>query len=180
MSGGRWPTVVTVEVWTDVNASPEEIYAFVLDFEGYPAYSDHLTSVRVDGDGSPGTTYEFNLAWWKVSYTARSIVTALEPPHRIEWRLVSRLDANGVWEIEPRTADGNEELCRVTWRASYDPASVTGDVVDLPRFVSLGWVLSKVRPIVVSEVEALVEAAVANLEGERRPVDLTVEWSTDS
>jgi uncharacterized membrane protein len=180
MSGGRWTNVDTVEVWTDVAASPAEIYDFVLDFEGYPAYSDHLKSVLVDGDGSPGTTYDFTLSWWKVSYTARSVITALDPPHRIEWRLASKLDAHGAWEIEPRSEDGSEDRCRVTWRASYDPESVTGDVVDLPGFVSLGWVLSKVRPVVVSEVNTLVEAAIADLEGERRPVNLSVEWSTDA
>jgi hypothetical protein len=47
-------------------------------------------------------------------------------------------------------------------------------MLDLPRFVSLDWVVGKVKPILVEEAERVVERIVADVEGRRREVELVV------
>ncbi|WP_336037154.1 type II toxin-antitoxin system RatA family toxin [Halobacterium yunchengense] len=159
----------TVEVRTDVRVPPAEAYAFLLDFQGYAEYSEYLQSVRRDGDGGPGTTYELTFAWWKLSHTVRSRVTATEEPHRIDWELVGGIDAHGSWLVEEA-----ESGCAVSLVVTYDAGSARG-TLDLPAFVSLDWVVDRVVDLVVEEGERVVERVVADLEGERRPVDLAVE-----
>lgn len=168
-------------VSTAVYCPPEEIYGFLVDFPRYANYSKHLTDVaRTEGDGSPGTRYALRFAWWKLSYTVRSEVTAVDPPERIDWRIVRGLDATGRWEIEPlddppadAPADA-EWACRVRFLVSFDPRSADVDSLDLPRFISLDWVVEKLEPALEREARRVVERAVEDLEGERRPIDLTV------
>jgi len=165
--------VDTVEVSTVVYLPPEEVYEFLLDFPRYARYSEHLTGVRQFGDGTPGTEYALEFAWWKLTYTARSRVTDAEEPHRIDWRVVKDIDAVGHWRVEP--LDGEET--EVTLVVEYAPESAEDDAVDLPRFVSLDWVVEKVKPKVRAEAERVVRRIVADLEGERRDVSLEIETS---
>jgi hypothetical protein len=51
---------------------------------------------------------------------------------------------------------------------------VSAGIVDLPRFVSLDRVLEKATPLVEREARTVLERLVAELEGEPRPIDLTV------
>jgi uncharacterized membrane protein len=90
--------VDSVEVSTVVYVPPEEVYDFLVDFPRYAKYSKHLEEVERDGDGSEGTRYDLTFSWWMLSYTARSEVTGLEPPDRIDWQLVRHLRAR----ISPR------------------------------------------------------------------------------
>jgi uncharacterized membrane protein len=159
----------------------EEVYDFLVDFPRYANYSKHLRDVeRRGGDGSAGTRYALHFSWWKLNYTAVSEVTELVPPERIEWRTVDGFRARGRWRLEspdspPADApDGVDETCRVLFEVSYDPRSAEGNV-DLPRFVSLGWVIDKVKPLISSEAERIVERVVEDIEGRERPVELTVE-----
>ncbi|QLC34063.1 SRPBCC family protein [Halarchaeum sp. CBA1220] len=185
----------TVEVSTTVYAPREEVYDFLLDFPGYADYSKHLESVRADGDGGPGTEYHLTFAWWKLDYTLHSRVTDVERPERIDWEVTKDLDAAGQWLVEEPEADdgrsdagggatdegdaggegatGDADACRVRLVVTYDPNSADG-VLDLPMFVSLDWVIEKVADLVVEEGERVVERVVADLEGERRRVDLDV------
>ena len=168
--------VEELEVGTDVHLPPEEVFAFLLDFPRYANYSEYLESVESFGDGGVGTEYALTFTWWKVNYTVRSRVTTIERPERIEFRLVTGLRANGAWTVEP-TGDGDSH---VRFLAQYDPDSVAGDAVSLPSFVSVGRVVEKVMPFLTEEAERVVERVVADLEGERRPVDLEVSRrSTD-
>lgn len=170
-----------IVVTTVVYVSSEEVYDFLADFSIYSGYSKHLKEVRARGDGSPGTKYEFLLAWWKLTYTARSEVTDVSPPERIDWRITKDIDAHGCWRIEeldtlPDDApDDAETACRVTFEIRFDPDSVNKGAVDLPRLVSLDRVIEKVKPIVIREAERIVERMVADLEDRRRRVELTVE-----
>ncbi|MFB6108747.1 MAG: type II toxin-antitoxin system RatA family toxin [Haloplanus sp.] len=169
-----------IHVSTVVGLPPAEVYDFLVDFPRYARYSEYLTDVTADGDGSPGTTYRLRFAWWKLSYAVRTEVTALDPPTSVEWRVVSDLDAEGRWRVEPLDAvpdhlpDDVETACRVHFEASFDPDSVARDRLDLPRLVSLSWVVGKVTPILVSEAERVVERVVADVEGRRREVRLVV------
>jgi uncharacterized protein YndB with AHSA1/START domain len=172
--------VDTLEVTTVVYLPREEVFDFLVDFPGYARYSKHLKNVVQDGDGGPGTRYALRFAWWKLTYTARSEVTAVERPERIEFRILRDLDATGHWAVEPADVPADappdvETASRVRFAVEYDPTSVSAGSVDLPAFVNLSWVIDRVRPVVVREAERVVERVVADLEGRERPVELTVE-----
>ena len=161
-----------LEVATDVYADRETVYEFLLSFPGYAEYSEHLDSVTTHGDGDPGTEYDLHLAWWRISYTARSRVTAVDPPERIDWCLVGGLTARGAWVIEP--LDGDETGSHVRLVVDYDPSSADSSTLGLPRLLSIDALVDRARPIVREEAERVVERVVADLEGEPRSVDLTV------
>lgn len=160
-----------VEVATTVYLPPEEVHAFLLDFPRYAEYSEHLTAVRQYGDGTPGTEYELDFAWWKLSYTARSRVTGVDNPERIDWRVVKDIEAVGRWDV----ARLDDEATRVALVVEYAPDSADDTGFDLPRFVSLDWVVEKVKPKVKAEAERVVRRIVADLEGEQREVDVEIE-----
>lgn len=171
-------------VSTVVHESPGVVYEFLLDFPGYVNYSNYLDRVTtLDGDGGPGTRYALQFSWWKLSYTAHSEVTEVDPPRSIDWRLVEDIDAHGRWLIEPDETDaetgGTVDTCRVSLEVYFDPDSASSSALDLPRFVSMNWVLGKTIPLVKSEAERVVERAVASVEGEERPVELDVFVDSD-
>jgi len=165
--------VKRLTVSTDVEIPPSEAYEFLLDFPGYAEYSKHLTGVEQDGDGGPGTEYRLHFAWWKLTYTAHSRVTDVDPPHRIDWEVTKHIDAEGRWEIEP-LHDRENPASRVSLVVEYDPESVSESAISLPPLVGLDWVVGKATGLIEKEGERVVERIVADLEGERRPVDLHV------
>lgn len=172
-----------IHVSTVICLPAEEVYDFLLDFPRYGRYSEYLTDVTADGDGSPGTCYRLRFAWWKLSYTAHTEVTDVDPPERIHWRVTRDVDASGRWRIEPLD-DAPPELpadraCRVHFEVEFDPDSVGSGIVDLPRFVSLDWVVDRVKPVLVEEAERVVERIVEDVEGQPRDVDLVVHEAPD-
>ena len=172
-----------VEVSTVVYLPPEEIYEFLEDFPRYARYSKYLDAVEQNGDGGPGTQYDLTFAWWKVSYTARSAVTAVDPPDRIEWELVKDLEAHGRWQIDPdpdATPPDREAASRVRFVAEFDPSSTSRRALDLPRLISFDWLVGKVKPLILEEAERVVERIVADIEGERREVELTIHETPSS
>lgn len=189
-----------VEVSTVVFAPRAEIYDFLLDFTGYGRYSSYIEHIERTGDGGPGTRYDITVSWWKLDYTANSEVTATDRPDRIDWRLVGALEAGGYWGIEPMTdadaiadalpagvgsatendEDGQREASRVVLRIEYDPDSVSSRSLSLPAFVPVDAVVDRVAPHVQGEAESIVEDVVEELEGERRPVELTVHERPES
>lgn len=56
----------------------------------------------------------------------------------------------------------------------YDASSAQLGSIDLPRFVSVAWVVEKVKPKIRAEATRIVERVVADLEGQPRDVDLDV------
>ena len=172
-----------VEVSTVVYVPPDEAYDFLVDFPRYADYSKYLEEVRRDGDGSPGTRYALRFAWWKLTYTAQTRVVDANPPNKLDWRVTKDIDADGYWSVAdvseeaPKDVDAASE---VTLRIEYDPDSVTAGSIDLPRFVSLSWVVEKVTPLIQNEAERVVERIVTDLEGEHRDVELTVHTRPDA
>ncbi|QSG09134.1 type II toxin-antitoxin system RatA family toxin [Halapricum desulfuricans] len=170
----------TIEVSTVVYRSKADVYGFLVDFPRYASLSKYLRDVRQDGDGSAGTNYRLRFAWWKLSYTAHSTVTGLDPPDRIDWRLTKDLDARGAWVLESaRPPDDRDAATRIRFLAHYDPHSAGKGTIDLPRFVSLNWVIEKARPLVRKEAERIVERLVTELEGESRQAELEIRTGTD-
>lgn len=168
--------VERVEVTTVVYADQERVYDFLLDFPGYARYSEYLTRVDQRGDGQVGTQYDLQFAWWKLTYTAQSEVVDVDAPDRIDWRITKDIDATGHWFATPVDApEGEDAATEVRFLVEYDPDSAKVGNVDLPRFVSISWVIEKVQPKIRSEATRIVERVVADLEGARREVDLTVD-----
>jgi hypothetical protein len=110
-------------------------------------------------------------------------VTDVEPPERIDWRSVSGIDAEGSWRIDPLDAPEDRpddpppgvdpaDATELRLRVEFDAGSVTR--VSFPGPLSVEAVVEKVKPLVVTESESVLEAVVADLEGQPRPVDLTV------
>ena len=171
-----------LEVSTDVYLPAKEVYEFLVDFPRYARYSTHLEAVEQHGDGSPGTEYELVFSWWVLSYTARSRVTGVDPPERIDWRTVKDIDARGHWRIEALTDSdvtederpGETVTSRVYFVVEYDRSSARRDAVKLPRFISFDTVLDRITAKLKSEATTVVERVVADLEGEEREVDLRV------
>ena len=168
-------------VSTDVYVSPAEVYEFLRDFEGYSRFTEYLKRVeRIHGDGGVGSRYALRFAWWKLTYTARSEVTDVDPPRRIDWRVTKDIDAHGFWRIDPfeelppNAPEYADEGCRVTFEVRFDAESADTSAVSLPRFVSFDRVLGMVRPKVQEEAERIVRRAVRELEGRDRDVRLEV------
>ncbi|GAB7010490.1 SRPBCC family protein [Halorubrum trueperi] len=192
-------------VRTEVYADPEDVYDFLLDFSRYARYSEYLRDVRtLEGDGGPGTRYALAFAWWKVTYTAHSRVTGVEPPEWIDWEITKDIDADGCWRVTPKSGEGRESgesegedeseesgerererevdsrnlgrppACKVALEVEFDPGSASSDALDLPRLVSFDWVLRKAIPLIRREAERVVERAVRDLEGSTRDVELDV------
>jgi uncharacterized protein YndB with AHSA1/START domain len=179
----------TLEAETSVDAPIGDVFDLLVDVPRYVAYSKYLQSVEADGDGGPGTIYRLRFEWWRLSYTAVSRVEGIDRPRRIDWRVVKDVDARGSWQLTPvggaddeteTAADGDvpEEdgaaATRVTIGVEYDPDSATPGILDLPRFVSLDRVVERATPLVEREARRVLERLVADLEGEARPIDLTV------
>ncbi|WP_435153247.1 SRPBCC family protein [Haladaptatus sp. DFWS20] len=173
----------SVELSTVVYVPPEEAYEFLIDFPNYANYSKHLTGVTHEGDGGPGTEYDIHLQWWKIQYTVRSEVVELDRPNRIDWKIIKDINAHGHWRVEevPEEApEGGETASRVWLSIQFDADSADSGMLDLPMFVSLGWVVNKVKPLVLREAETVVERIVADLEGEPRDVNLVIHDKPDS
>lgn len=173
----------SVEVSTVVYLPPEDVYEFLVDFPRYARYSKHLDEVNQHGDGSAKTLYDLTFVWWKLSYTARSEVTELTPPERIDWQLVRHIDARGYWQVTPEPDSAPEDrshASRVRFVVNFRPDSADSDAIQLPRFISMGWVIEKVTPKIREEAERVVRRVVADLEGEEREVTLEIHATPDS
>jgi len=167
--------VTVLDVSTTVDVPPAEAYEFVLDFEGHSDYSEHVDDVVRRGDGGVGTRFDVELSWWKLSYTFPTEVTDLEAPNRIDWRTPNGLHARGAWLFEPGDGGADRET-EVTLRARYDRSR--SRLPPTPPLVSFDDVLDRLKPIVRREARRVFEHAVADLEGERRRVDLDVDVRT--
>lgn len=166
-----------LEVSTLVYLPPEEIYEFLVDFPRYAKYSKYLDRVTRCDDGSSETEYDLTFAWWKLSYTARSRVIDVDPPERIEWELISDLDARGHWRIESEREAAPadvETASRVYFFVEFDPGTANPGVIDLPSLTSMDWVIRRVTPKIRAEAEEVVRRVVHDLEGRRRDVTLDV------
>ena len=176
----------TIVVSTVVYEEPETVYKVLIDFPRYAKYSEYLTAVRrLRGDGGVGTRYALDFAWWKLTYTAHSEVVDVDPPDKVDWRVIKDLSANGHWEIDRREdlpADAPEDAtvaCDVSLRIDFDPGSADSSAVNLPSLVSMGWVLKKVIPLIKNEAERVVQRAVNDVEGRRRDVEFSVRVDSE-
>jgi len=170
-----------LDLTTTIHAPPADVYDFLLDVEGFPAYSEYVRGVTRRGDGGAGTEYGVALAWWKLTYTVRFRVVDLDPPERVVWRVVEDVESELVWHLEPTTVDDPavDEATAVTLTARYDPETADRGALTLPPFVPTSRVVAMARPVVRREAERILERVVADLEGEPREATLTIEVHPD-
>jgi ribosome-associated toxin RatA of RatAB toxin-antitoxin module len=162
-------------------APPEELYEFITGMRGYSQYSPYLDEVRQYGDGSPGTDYEIVVSWWRLSYTSHTRVTEARPPERVGWRTTKGLRARGYWGIEPlpdaEAPPDREHATRVRLRIQFDPE--TFGSVPLAG-LTLDRLFERIKPLVVEEAENIVAGMAADIEGERRDVDIEIHRGPES
>ncbi|MFW5911168.1 MAG: SRPBCC family protein [Halolamina sp.] len=163
-----------------------DVFAFLREFPGYANYSKYLDRVdELDSGPDERARYALRFTWWKLDYTARSAVTEIVDDERIEWEILGEFDATGRWQVAPcdRPADAPdwaETATAVRFEVEYHPETAHAGLVDLPRLVSLDWVIEKVEPLIEREAERVVSRAAADLEGRTRAVDLTVRTGDDA
>jgi hypothetical protein len=186
MPPSELPGVDTIVVSTVVYEEPEAIYEVLIDFPRYATYSEYLTGVdTLRGDGSVGTQYALNFAWWKLNYTAHSEVVDVEPPTRIDWRVIKDINANGHWRVDPLESLPSDapadaiDASKVSLQIDFDPHSADSDAVSLPRLVSMGWVIKKVIPLIKGEAEQVIQRAVTDVEGRQRDVEFTIQTESE-
>ena len=176
-----------VELSTVVYVPREEAFEFLLDFTNHERYSEYVSDVTRRGDGAVGTRFDITLQWWKLSYTLTPAVTELDRPNRIDWRIPKDVHAKGYWGLEPAdeepdatdaAADGGRAIedeapaTRIRLRIEFDRRRSRLGRLSLPPMVSTDWVLRRIKPLAAREAQQVFERAVADLEGERRRVDL--------
>jgi len=179
--------VDAVELSTVVYVPREEAFEFLLDFTNHERYSEYVSDVTRHGDGSVGTRFDITLRWWQLTYTLTPAVTGLDRPNRIDWRIPNDVHARGYWALEPvdeepgngeTAADGgggdddDRPATRVRLRIEFDRRRSRLGRLRLPPLVSTDWVLRRIKPLAAREAGQVFERAVADLEGERRRVDL--------
>jgi hypothetical protein len=177
--------VDALELSTVVYAPREEAFEFLLDFTNHERYSEYVSDVTRRGDGTVGTRFDITLQWWKLSYTLTTAVTDLDRPRRIDWRVPDDVRAHGYWAVEEADAEGSTggpsdlasdggNASRIRLRVEFDRHRSRLRGLRLPPLVSTDRVLRRVKPIAAREARRVLSRAVADLEGERRPVDLEV------
>lgn len=158
-----------------------EVYDALFDFTRYHRYSDYVEDAAIRGEGV-GTRFALTFAWWRLDYTLRGRVTDCDPPERIDWAVTRDVDARGYWSIEdaPEAAPPDVETAtRARIHVEFDRSSArTGSI--LGPFVSTDWVLGRILPLVEPEAKRIARRVVADLEGEPRPVELTVHATPDT
>lgn len=167
----------TVEASTLVYQSPEEIYEFLVDFQRYEEYSKYVTNIDRQGEEDAGAVYDIDVSWWKITYTARAEVTDVDPPTRIDWEVVKDIDAHGYLEIEhvpDEAPDGESDATRVRCYAEFDLESADGEALNLPGFIPIDRIIDRVKPKAQTFARIVVQRMIADLEGEKREVDLKV------
>jgi hypothetical protein len=134
---------------TSVNARPDEVWATVADFDGYPAWHPLVHWIRVRTDWSTKVT-----ARVRIKRTTRLSGSLIEhdPPSLINWDASHR-----IWG-----------LLRVRYTLRISPTAAGSDVIQSVRVT--GW-LSRLVPAVLSSLpDALAETAHAlKREIEREP-----------
>jgi hypothetical protein len=173
--------VETVEASTLVYLSPEEIYDYLSDLRQFEDSSKYVTDINREGD-DPLSLYEITVSWWKIGYTARVEITDVDPPNRIDWKLVKSVDAHGYFEIEhvPEEApEGRPDACRVVVHGEFDPDTVTAEALDLPKLIPVSRIIDKVAPKAEPAARIIGGRIVSDMEGEKRSIELTVHERPD-
>lgn len=91
---------------------PERAFAALLDVHGFPRWAVGLSGARAldargleTGEIQPGTTLEFVLSAAGLTHTVSGEITAVDPPHLLEWRYTKGATGTGGWYVEEAGTD---------------------------------------------------------------------------
>jgi uncharacterized protein YndB with AHSA1/START domain len=92
--------------------SPDRVFAALLEVRGFPKWAVGLRGARAldargreTGEIQPGTTLEFVLSAAGLTHTVASEITAVHPPHLLEWRYTTGATGTGGWYVEEAGTD---------------------------------------------------------------------------
>jgi ribosome-associated toxin RatA of RatAB toxin-antitoxin module len=99
---------------TEIDATPGECFAAIVDFPEYPNWSSVITTTHVldtDADGLPRTV-EFELDM-KIKTIRYVLEYAYERPGRVTWKLVEGdvADVEGAYTFEPAGRKRTKATC---------------------------------------------------------------------
>jgi hypothetical protein len=159
----------------------EAVYDRLFEYTGYSRHTPNLDDVTIDGTGA-GTEFALTFSWWQLEYTARCRVTGVDPPARIDWEVLGGIESEGYWALdpEPSSAPPGGDATRVRLRIEFDRANSRVGGIRLPPMVSVDWVLRRIKPVVRREARRLTGRVVADFEGQRRPVELSVHATPET
>src|SRR3954469_3019492 len=133
----------------EVNASPEDCYALVLELDRYPEWQSQVRSAEVlerDGEGRPVVVETVSDA--RVRELKYRLRYKNETPGRMSWTSVDGdvKDVNGEYRFEP--VDGGRT--RVTFRLEVDPGRrlgvlLRGPLADKVRDYVMGSTLDELK-----------------------------------
>jgi uncharacterized protein YndB with AHSA1/START domain len=91
------PVIARAEI--QIAASPETVWQWMANIDGWPDWNPDVKSVRIEGPPAPGTPF----VWRVDSGTIRSVIQFVEGPHTLAWT-GSRLGIQSlhVWRIRPK------------------------------------------------------------------------------
>jgi uncharacterized protein YndB with AHSA1/START domain len=112
--------VKTVQTSIQTRRSPEEVYAYLVDFANHPEWRfDVLESELVQGEtGRVGARYRQRVKQGPRQMTVHSELTKAEPPRTIAFRTVDSgpITASGTYDIRP-AGDGTQVVVDVVIEA---------------------------------------------------------------
>jgi uncharacterized membrane protein len=115
--------VSVVEVSTDIDAPPEEVWKVVANPNNLPKWNRHITSVRgVPQNGlQKGSEYTTQLAFMGVRGNTRSTVVDLRPPEYAKVRVAGMVEATVETWLEPRDGTKTRLRHRIQYRFRGGP-----------------------------------------------------------
>jgi uncharacterized protein YndB with AHSA1/START domain len=113
--------------------SRERIFAALLDVRRFPEWAHGLRRARVLTDVTgeietsevrPGSALEFTLSAAGLTHSVVGTITAVEAPHRLEWRYAQGATGSGGWLLE----EAGPGTVRLTLSTDYriNPAWLDG------------------------------------------------------
>lgn len=160
-----------VDVCRTVDRPPQPVFDYLLDFQRYGEYPRSVAAVsRVtggEGVDPTQTRYEVRAGWRGIQGTVTTVVTDVDPPERIAWRLADTTAVNGAWTVaDAPPAASADPGCRIELSIRFDAAALDGVVDTLPRILPMDVIVRRLASAVETEAEAVLDRIVADLEDE--------------
>jgi uncharacterized membrane protein len=140
---------------TRIDASVEQCFATLVDFEAYPQWAGDLKEVHVveSDDEGRGTVVEFRAAAMGRSTTYRLHYDYTGAPNRLSWELVSgdlQRELDGAYVLDP--AEDDPSVTEVAYELAVDL------IIPIPGFVKRR-AEARIIKTALSELKARVEGS---------------------
>lgn len=111
----------------DINAPPEKIYAYLIDFSRHAEWSSNVTEIKlVRGEtGRVGAEYESTEDIPR-PMTTYAQITALRAPNLIEWQATDKRVFKTNWTFEIEKQNGGS---RVTQKVTFQPLNFFANII---------------------------------------------------